>query len=207
MSLRPVFLWGAVFACGLIFGYLVKDFVHTESKGVPTTSPEQNIPEKKEHTSLDDADIKATDIELLQGKDGLLQWRLQAREAQYDQKKGLVAVDLPQVTAFFGEARQEVFIRADHGDIDQKNDNLTLWDNISGRFGMFTLKAEHFDYIGAIGKIFLKGGVTVHKPDLSVNATAVEIDIETKQLVAAGGVEALIIPQSKNADLDEENGI
>ncbi|KAB1443753.1 LPS export ABC transporter periplasmic protein LptC [Pseudodesulfovibrio senegalensis] len=203
MNLRPIFLWGAVFLCGLIFGYLVKEFVHTETKDMPAT---RTAPaERTERPVLEDADVEATDIELVQGKDGALQWKLQAREAKYDQDRKLVTVEMPQLTAFFGEDRQEVFIRADSGDIDQKNDNLTLWDNIDGRFGMFALKAQHFDYIGAIGKVFLKGGVSVHRPDLSVNATAVEIDIVTRELIAAGGVEATIIPQSLETGFEQEN--
>ena len=202
MNLRPVFLWGAVFLCGLIFGYLVKEFVHTETKSVSSSKTAQT--EHSERPVLEDADVQATDIELVQGKNGVLQWKLQASSAKYDQDRKLVTVELPQLTAFFGDDRQEVFIRADSGDIDQKNDNLTLWDNIDGRFGMFALEAQHFDYIGAIGKVFLKGGVAVHRPDLSVNATAVEIDIVSRELVAAGGVKATIIPQSMDTGLEQE---
>ena len=202
MKSRSLLLWGAVFICGLLFGFLVKEFVHTGAEQAPQSLPPQ---QRSERAALEDADIEAEDIELVQGKDGALQWRLQASNAKYNQEKKLVAVELPQLTAFFGDDRQEVFIRADAGDIDQKNDNLTLWDNIDGRFGMFALKAEHFDYIGAIGKVYLKGGVSVSRPDLSVNATAVEIDIVSRELVAAGGVEAIIIPQNTNLTSTQEN--
>ncbi|WP_147821372.1 LPS export ABC transporter periplasmic protein LptC [Salidesulfovibrio onnuriiensis] len=202
MKFRPLFLWGAVFVCGLLFGFLVKEFVHSETETMPQNVPPQ---ERTERAAFEDADIEAEDIELVQGKDGALQWKLQATNAKYNQEKKLVAVERPQLTAFFGDDRQEVFIKADAGDIDQKNDNLTLWDNIDGRFGMFALKAQHFDYIGAIGKVYLKGGVAVSRPDLSVNATAVEIDIVSRELVAAGGVEAVIIPQNTNLTSSQEN--
>ncbi len=202
MRLRPLFLWSAVFICGLLFGYMVKEFIHSDTEQPrPTDSPR----ERSDRPVLEDADIEAQDIELVQGKDGALQWKLQASNAKYNQEKKLVTVERPQLTAFFGDDRQEVFIRADAGDIDQKHDNLTLWDNIDGRFGMFALKAEQFDYIGAIGKVYLKGGVSVSKPDLSVNATAVEIDIVSRELVAAGGVEAVIVPQNINLKSSQEN--
>lgn len=181
---------------------MVKEFVHSGVEKTPEKIPPS---ERTDRAVLEDADIEAEDIELVQGKDGALQWKLQASNAKYNQEKKLVAVERPQLTAFFGDERQEVFIRADSGDIDQKNDNLTLWDNIDGRFGLFALKAEHFDYIGAMGKVYLKGGVSVSRPDLSVNATAVEIDIVTRELVAAGGVEAVIIPQDTLSAPDQEN--
>lgn len=202
MKLRPILLWSAVFLGGLLFGLLVKEYIHSDLRQEPARTAS---PQKQDRAVLDDADIEAEDIELVQGKAGALQWKLQAKGAQYNQDKKLVTVELPQLTAYYGEDRQEVFLRADQGDIDQKNDNLTLWDNIDGRFGLFALKAEQFDYVGAINKVYLKGGVSVSRPDLSVNATAVEIDVQTREMVAAGGVTAVIVPQKLEQDPTRKN--
>ena len=45
-------------------------------------------------------------------------------------------------------------------------------------------------------KVYLKGGVMVRRPDMTLTAKAVEIDLESRQLTAAGGVEALLAPKT-----------
>jgi hypothetical protein len=71
---------------------------------------------------------------------------------------------------------------------------MTLRDNITGRYGSFVLTSDVFDYIGAMKKIYLKGRVAVTRPDFTMNATTVEINLETRELTAAGGVTAELIP-------------
>ncbi len=122
-------------------------------------------------------------------------WKLLAKSAKYNQEKHLVGVERPQLTAFFGDDRQEVYVKSERGDIDQNNDNLTLYDGVTGRFGDIAIDAQYLDYVGAINKVYLKGGVSVRHPDMSIKATAVEIDLLSRQLVAAGGVEALLAPK------------
>jgi LPS export ABC transporter protein LptC len=152
-----------------------------------------------------DADVSAEDIELVQGKEGSMSWKLLAKSAKYNQELGIIAVDFPQLTAYFGKERQEVYVQADRGEVDQENDNLTLYDGVSGRFGNMALDAQHLDYVGAIGKVYLKGGVTVRRPDMTVQAKALEIDLVTRQLVAAGGVEALLAPEGLGRSPLHEN--
>jgi lipopolysaccharide assembly outer membrane protein LptD (OstA) len=67
------------------------------------------------------------------------------------------------------------------------------------------LDAQHLDYVGAIGKVYLKGGVTVRRPDMTVQAKALEIDLVTRQMVAAGGVEALLAPEGLGRSPLHEN--
>lgn len=186
MNLRTILLWGAIFAAGLLFGYMVQETVKKDIKAPEAVHVEPALDDK--------AEIKAQDIELVQGKQGILQWKLRAEGADYDMDKRTVDVVKPRLSAYFGDDRKEVFLRADSGMIDQKNDNLNLRDNVDGKFGSFALSAGQFDYVGAIGKVLLKGGVAVSRPDISVNATAVEIDITGRILTAAGGVVAIITP-------------
>lgn len=200
MKLRPFLLWGAIFLSGILFGYIAKEYA---------TPSDQTSVSKKEAPKLSDSplvaktEISADDILLEQGSAGALDWKLLARKANYDQNKRLVLVDHPQLTAFFGTDRKEVYVRADSGEVDQRNDNLTLYDNVDGRFGMFSVKAKNFDYVGAIDKVVIKGGVRVARPDLQLNATAVEIDLLSEQMVAAGDVSAVLRTNAINADGDE----
>ncbi len=186
----------AIFVGGLLVGLFL-------SRGERPEGGEPK-PEARERTSpagaLGSADIAAQDIELVQGRAGQVQWRMRAREAQYNQEKGRVMVTKPQMLSYVGEERREVYIQAERGELDQQGNNLTLWDRVEGRYGHFALSADNFDFIGAMNKVFLKGGVQVRRPDMSIDAAAVEIDLNARELVAAGGVTAFIA--SRNVDLD-----
>lgn len=186
----------AIFVGGLLVGLFLSRGEKPADEEPKAGGKERSAPAG----ALGGADISAQDIELVQGKTGQVQWRLRARNAEYNQDKGRVMVTKPQMLSYVGEERREVYIQAERGEIDQQGDNLTLWDRVEGRYGHFALSAENFDYIGAMNKVFLKGGVQVRRPDMSIDAAAVEIDLATRELVAAGGVSAFIA--SRNVDLD-----
>ena len=192
MKRRPALILVLIFVIGLAVGIAVKALFFSD----PIVEPEavKPVENKSRQQLLDEADITAKDIELVQGAQGVMTWRLLATTAKYNQDKKLVGVERPQLTAYFGKDRQEVYVKADRGEVDQKNDNLTLYDNVSGRFGDLALEAQHLDYVGAINKVYLKGGVSIRRPDMSFKAVAVEIDLVTHELVAAGGVKALLAP-------------
>ncbi|MBG0789573.1 MAG: LPS export ABC transporter periplasmic protein LptC [Desulfovibrionaceae bacterium] len=193
MKGRPALILVLIFVVGLALGIAIKTLFFSEPIVETTESDRMDRPTRKQ--LLEDADVSAEDIELVQGKQGAMTWKLLAKTAKYNQEKGLIGVEYPQLTAFFGEDRQEVYVRADRGDVDQQNDNLTLYDGVSGRFGDLALDAQFLDYVGAIDKVYLKGGVAVRRPDMTIKAKAMEIDLVTRQLVAAGGVEALLAPE------------
>jgi len=193
MKGRPALSFILIFAVGLALGLSVKALFF--SAPIVEKAADSAKTEKSREDILKEADIIAEDIELVQGKQGAMTWKLLAKSAKYNQEKKLIGVDRPQLTAFYGDDRQEVYVKADRGEVDQNDDNLTLYDNVTGRFGDMELIAQHLDYVGAIDKVYLKGGVTVRRPDMTLQASAVEIDLATRQMVAAGGVEALLAPK------------
>ena len=207
MRIRVLFLLLIIFAVGVMVGVILFSSRIPDLPSQPevTVKVEEEGAETVESHGVDieEPDIIAEDIELLQGAQGRIDWRVQAKTAKYSQEQGKVVVSLPQLTAFIGEEREEVFIRADLGEVDQEGDNLRLWDNVIGRYGMFALRADSFDYIGAMNRVYLKGNVGVERPDISVNATALEIDVNSRELVAGGGVEALITPEGLSEVLDQ----
>jgi LPS export ABC transporter protein LptC len=200
---RPALVLFAIFALGLLLGLGVNAVFFSEPILEKQDTAEQAPMSRKDMFA--DADVSAEDIELVQGKQGSMTWKLLAKSAKYNQELGIIAVDFPQLTAYFGTDRREVYVQADRGEVDQDNDNLTLYDGVSGRFGEMALDAQHLDYVGAIGKVYLKGGVTVRRPDMTVQAKALEIDLVTRQLVAAGGVEALLAPEGLGRSPLHEN--
>lgn len=190
---RPALVLSVIFGLGLFLGLGVNALFFSDPILESPDTADQAPASRKDMFA--DADVSAEDIELVQGKEGSMNWKLLAKSAKYNQELGIIAVDFPQLTAYFGDDRREVYVQADRGEVDQANDNLTLYDGVSGRFGTMALDAQHLDYVGAIGKVYLKGGVTVRRPDMTVQAKALEIDLVTRQMVAAGGVEALLAPE------------
>jgi LPS export ABC transporter protein LptC len=172
-----------IFVLGLAIGLVVN-----EQRNGRAVAPEKPVAKAAE------PDVMAEDLELVQGADGKVLWRVRAKTAQYSLNQRIVQVVSPQLTAFVGADRQEVFIKSDLGEVNQQGNTMTLRDNITGRYGSFVLSSDVFDYIGAMKKIYLKGRVGVSRPDFSVNATTVEINLETRELTAAGGVTAELIP-------------
>jgi LPS export ABC transporter protein LptC len=203
MKGRPALVLLVIFGLGLILGLGINALFFSDPILENQDSAGQ-APVSREDMFAD-ADVSAEDIELVQGKEGSMNWKLLAKSAKYNQELGIIAVDFPQLTAFFGDDRREVYIQGDRGEVDQANDNLSLYDGVSGRFGEMALDAQHLDYVGAIGKVYLKGGVTMRRPDMTVQAKAMEIDLVTRQMVAAGGVEALLAPEGLGRSPLNEN--
>jgi LPS export ABC transporter protein LptC len=178
-----------IFLLGLAIGLVVNQ-QRTNHSAPP--APEKQVTKAE-------PDVLAEDLELVQGSDGKELWRIRAKSAQYSLDQRIVQVIRPQLSAYVGADREEVFIMSDLGEINQSGNTVTLRDNITGRFGTFALTSDVFDYIGAMKKAYFKGRVIVTRPDFTVNATTVEINLETRELTAAGGVAAELTPASLNS--------
>jgi len=185
---KPFVTVVVIFLLGLAIGLVVNQQRGTRS--APVEKPAVKTAEPQVH---------AEDLELVQGSEGKELWRVRAQSAQYSLDQRIVQVVRPQLFAYIGAERDEVFIRSDTGEINQMGNTVTLRDNIAGRFGAFALTSDVFDYIGAMKKAYFKGRVMVTRPDFSVNATTVEINLDTKELTAAGGVSAELTPAALSA--------
>lgn len=183
---KPLVTVVVIFLLGLAIGLVVNQ--QRANRSVPSEKP----------VAKAEPDVLAEDLELVQGSDGKELWRIRARSAQYSLDQRIVQVIRPQLSAYVGADREEVFIKSDTGEVNQSGNTMTLRDNISGRFGTFALTSDVFDYIGAMKKAYFKGRVIVTRPDFTVNATTVEINLETRELTAAGGVAAELTPASLN---------
>jgi len=187
MVRKPLITVIVIFLLGLAIGLVVN---HQRSS---RSAPAEKIVAKAE------PDVVAEDLELVQGSDGKELWRVRARSAQYSLDQRIVQVIRPQLSAYVGADREEVFIKSDLGEVNQQGNTITLRDNIAGRYGAFALTSDVFDYIGAMKKAYFTGRVILSRPDFSVNATTVEINLETRELTAAGGVAAELTPASLNS--------
>lgn len=180
---KPFVTVVVIFLLGLAIGLVVNQ-QRALDRGAPAEKPQAKA----------EPDVVAEDLELVQGSDGRELWRIRAKSAEYSLDQRIVQVIKPQLSAYVGAEREEVFIKSDLGEINQTGNTVTLRDNIAGRFGEFALSSDVFDYIGAMKKAYFKGRVIVTRPDFTVNATTVEINLETRELTAAGGVAAEFTP-------------
>lgn len=173
---KPLVTVVVIFLLGLAIGLVVNQQRATRS--VTAEKPATKV----------EPDVLAEDLELVQGSDGKELWRIRAKSAEYSLDQRIVQVIRPQLSAYVGSDREEVFIKSDTGEVNQSGNTMTLRDNIAGRYGDFALTSDVFDYIGAMKKAYFKGRVIISRPDFSVNATTVEINLETREFIAAGGV-------------------
>lgn len=198
MKGRPALIFGLIFAVGLVAGLFAKTVLFS----TPFSSDDKGLDEvASREEALNNADVVVDDVELVQGKQGELVWRMLAKSARYSQDNKLVGVDKPQLTAYYGKERREVYVKADNGEVDQANDNVSLTGDVSGRFGDISLKAQQLDYVGAFNRVFLKGGLDIRRPDLRLTARAVELDLVTRRIEAAGGVKAVFVPKDYDQDV------
>ncbi len=193
---RATIGWLVVFVIGVLIGTIfVRNSAQIEPEAQPTDQPKASISQMAEPIEPGSEDIVAEDIELVQGAQGRIDWKIRARVARYSRERNLVSLVKPELFAYIGENRDEVFVRAETGQVDQEADNFRLRENVVGRYGLFALKADELDYIGAMDKIYLKGKVIIYRPDVDVRATAIEIDVLSREMIAAGGVTAVLSPQ------------
>ena len=136
---KPFVTVVVIFLLGLAIGLVVNQQRGTRS--APVEKPAVKTVEPQVH---------AEDLELVQGSEGKELWRVRAQSAQYSLDQRIVQVVRPQLFAYIGAERDEVFIRSDTGEINQMGNTVTLRDNIAGRFGAFALTSDVFDYIGAM---------------------------------------------------------
>jgi LPS export ABC transporter protein LptC len=184
----------SVLTAGILIGLCIASVLVFNFYLSPGTVAKKTVEEQTEKSRqqlIDEAQIVAEDVELVQGQQGSVEWKLLAKTAKYNQEKKLVGVTVPRLTAFYGEDRREVFISADRGEVDQTQNNLTLYDNVVGRFGGMDIEAPYLDYVGHDDMVFIKGGVNVKRPDLDMKADEAEINLESRVLVATGNVVAI----------------
>ena len=197
MRARLIAFVSAIFLLGLAMGaWLLAPGTSEKTAGRSAQTPAIK--------PLEHPEITAEDIELVQGSKGKVEWKLRARRAEYDQDGGIVTVDLPVLISHLGEREEEIFVRADRGEVDQKTNYLTMKSNVDGRFGAFAITSQSLDYLGAMHKILLKGGVTVRGNGMVMRADAVEIDLTTRELLAAGGVNAEVAAETVQRELRKE---
>ena len=154
-----------------------------------------------------EVDVSMQGIELSQGREGRVQWRLKASGAEYLQEGGLIRVDSPVVTYYGGADGQgpaasgskpgstPIVVTAPKGEVLQDDEVVTLWPDVTVTMGMGEMRAERLVFTGKETRtIRLTGSVVMHRGEMAVRAPEVEYDLDKDIIVAKGGVEADLNP-------------
>jgi hypothetical protein len=133
-----------------------------------------------------DVDLAVEDIELRQGRDGRMLWRVRAPVGRYNQETGLVAVDSPRIEYFLEDSTP--MITARRGEVAQeqglaslRDDVLVVWDNA-------TICARALDFNADDDFLVLTGEVRMHKDFLHLMASRIEVFLDRNEIVAPDGV-------------------
>ena len=152
-----------------------------------------------------DVDISAEGIELTQGESGRLEWTLKAVRGDYAQESGRIYLTRPDMVYFMGEDRTEVRVRAGTGNVAQNEDLVALEDNVTAHYGEFTVLAGTLDYMGRNKSLRLGDDVRVSRPGMRFNASVVDVDVSTRDILAVGGVAAVLEESMFQSDEPVEN--
>lgn len=131
-------------------------------------------------------DMAAKGVELSHGDQGRLIWRLRAQGATYDQDKGLVLVQAPEI-AYFTSPEDDLRVSAPQGSVDQKMSAVTLGPIVIANYKNISLTANQVMYDGK-GLLKAMGEAVVRQEGVTLTAPVMSYDLDKRLFVAEGGV-------------------
>jgi len=139
-----------------------------------------------------DVDVSLRGVELSRGADGRTEWRLKADGAHYAQDTGVVAVDNPRIVYYLNDGTGEVAVNATSGEVNQASGDASLWPDVDIVSGPNRALAERLDYHSADRQLVLTGTVRLSRPDMTLDAPRVVLDLDTNDIHADGGIESVL---------------
>lgn len=132
-------------------------------------------------------DMAAKDIELSHGSEGKLLWRLRAEGASYDQEKGFVLVQAPDIDYFTQPKDNLLRVRAPRGSVQQESNEVRFWPEVTALYEKASLKSKEIVYDGH-GLLTATGEVVVEQEGVRLMAPVMHFDLNARVFVAEGGV-------------------
>jgi LPS export ABC transporter protein LptC len=136
------------------------------------------------------ADLTLQGVELRNGQDGILEWTLRARQAEYDTTQERIALLDPRITYFGRPESDPLLMAASHGEVLRAENRARLWPQVTAISGDVQVEAAEMEYFGMERMIVLSGEVIMTRPGSRVTASMAELDIEGETITLTGGVKA-----------------
>ena len=135
-----------------------------------------------------EADIEISQLKHEAIREGIKEWRLEARTARViNAKKQAVLTDLTAV--FFLKNSQEVHLTAKQGVLDYQSNNIEVTGNVTVQKGTYSLKTEqlHYDHGGRI--MSSRVPVEIHGESVFLAADSMFFDLNTNKTILKGNVD------------------
>lgn len=145
------------------------------------------MPDLSDFVSDVEIGMAAKGIELIHGNQGKLIWRVRAESATYNQDKGFVLVQAPDIDYFTQPKGSVLRVRAPQGSVQQESSEVHLWPEVTALYEKASLKAKEVMYDGQ-GLLTATGEVVVEQEGVRLMAPIMHFDLNEHVFVAEGGV-------------------
>ncbi len=149
------------------------------------TSPEEEV-----------AGHMLKNINLVQGKDGVQLWRLKAAWGTMQQADGLVSLELPDIIYYLQPDNEEVHITAKKGEVQQDQNIVRLWDDVTALYEGNRLNAARMDYSTESHIMVFDQGATITGETMRAEAGRLEWDTEGNIIYGSDGVKVVYTPSA-----------
>lgn len=131
-------------------------------------------------------------------EEGRKVWEVSAREAQYYEDEGVVAVQEPKVELYFKDGRNVAF-HGQSGRVLLSGKDLSaveIHDAIEVHFDGYRLETDFARYVVEDDKIVAPGKVTIYGDGFELDGREMEVDLETERLYVRRDVNMQLWPES-----------
>jgi len=127
-------------------------------------------------------------IDLTQGEDGVLLWRLKAAWGSMNQKDNLILMDEPDILYFTRPDNKEVRVTARKGEVQQTEERVRLWNEVVATYEGNRLDAAQMIYTTKNKRAVFDQGAVVSAENMRGSANLLEWDMEHNIITASDNV-------------------
>ncbi len=134
------------------------------------------------------ADIAIGSFEQTATKNGIKEWYLKAKSAQYNKAQDEAVLENLKVTFYLEDGRQ-AYLTADRGTIMTQSKDLKVSGNVRANNGDYRLKTETMHYFHDQRILLSRVPVEISGPAFHLVADSIRFDLNTQQTLLEGNVE------------------
>lgn len=148
------------------------------------------IPKEIRITSENDANISINRIHQTATRDGVTEWRLEARSAKYMTERNQAVFDRLLVTFFLKDGK-EVHLSADHGILQTDTNNIEVQGNVIVKNADYRLETEQLFYRHQDRIFFSEKPVNISGTSFHLAAESISFDLDTNQTRLDGNIKGI----------------
>ena len=138
----------------------------------------------------DDASISIGKVHQTATRNGITEWRLDARSAHYVEEQQQAVFDDLSVL-FFLKDNKQVTLKADRGTLKTDSNDIEVTGNVEMKSDMYRLSAERLNYAHDRRIIFSKVPVKIVGNSFDLAADKMSLNLSTNRTLLEGNVEGI----------------